>query len=331
MSAQRARVHVISTGGTIACRPVSPTQVTGYSSFAFTADQLLAGIPGLDRYADVTAEQLFSVGSSALSDENLLTLARRVEQVLASGGADGVVVTHGTDTMEETAFFLHLTVHSDKPVIVTGSMRPSSVLSADGPLNLLNSIAAAADSASRGMGVMLCLGDLLLSARDAMKTSTYRTDAFQCMEGGVLGSVIGAQAYYSYAPVRPHTLHSEFSLGRIESLPHVEVVYTHIGCTDLLLRSAAENGCRGIVIAGTGNGSVPPVVRDFFSAPGRPVWVRSSRVPGGRVGLNGGVDDEALGAVAGCGFSPHKARILLQLALTVTNDIPRIRDIFARY
>ncbi len=326
-------VYVLSTGGTIAAKPVSPTQTTGYTSFAFDARALVDAIPGIEERVHITAEQIFAMGSCMLGDGELLRLAARLNEVLARDDVDGAVLTHGTDTMEETAFFLNLTVRSRKPVVVTGAMRPSTVLSADGPLNLLNAILAAADRQSCGMGVLVCMDDRLLSARDAVKASTYRTDAFQCMEGGRLGAVIGSEVYYDYAPLRPHTAQSRFDVSGLSALPRVEIVYTHTGCGELLLRAALESRCRGVVVAGSGNGSVPPALRDLYhSWPGeKPVFVRASRVPGGRVGRNGGMPDEQYGSVASGAFSPQKARLLLQLALTQTSDIAEIRSIFASY
>lgn len=326
-------VHVFATGGTIAAKPASPTQTTGYSQMALTADDLVAGIPGIEERVYITAQQIFTVASSALGDAQLLQLSRAVNDMLADETVDGVVITHGTDTMEETAFFLNLTVHSDKPVIVTGAMRPSTVLSGDGPLNLMNAILAAADPKSRGMGVMVCMNDHLLAARDVMKTSTYKVETFRCAEGGCLGSVMGGIVRYYYTPLRPHTVHSEFDVRPLTELPRVEIVYTHIGCGAQMFRAALESGCRGVVVAGTGNGSIPPEIREMYLGwtGEKPVFVRASRVPDGLVGDYSGERDRKNGTVPSCGFSPQKSRLLLQLALTVSSERDYLCGVFERY
>lgn len=332
---QRAlpHVHVFATGGTIAARPASPTQTTGYSQMALTGDDLVAGIPGIEEHARITTEQIFAVASSALGDAELLRLSNAVNDMLADDDVDGVVITHGTDTMEETAFFLNLTVHSTKPVVVTGAMRPSTVLSGDGPLNLMNAILTAADPKSRGMGVMVCMNDHLLAARDVMKTSTYKVETFQCAEGGCLGSVMGGIVRYYYTPLRPHTVHSEFDVRSLTALPRVEIVYTHIGCGDRMFRAALESGCQGVVVAGSGNGSVPAPIREMYRdwTGEKPVFVRASRVPGGFVGDYSGERDRKNGTVPSCGFSPQKSRLLLQLALTVSSEREYLCGVFERY
>ena len=330
---RKRSVYVISTGGTIASSPVNSTQTTAYSGIKFCADELIDCIPGVRERFDLKAEQIFSVGSSALTDADLLKLSRRINDLLASDGVDGVVVTHGTDTMEETAFFLNLTVHSSKPVIITGSMRPTTVLSADGPLNLYNSIVAAADIQSQGKGIMVCMNDKLMPARDVVKASTCHVDAFICAEYGPLGTVNGGRVRYNYNPSKPHTVQSEFDVSELTELPRVEIVYTHISCGDFMFRAALQSGCDGIVIAGTGNGSAPPDIR--AACMGRsgdaPAVVRASRVQGGYVGESGAFGDIKHRTVASGDFPPHKARILLQLALTKTKDIEQLRRIFERY
>lgn len=330
---RKPSVYIISTGGTIAAKPVSQTQTTSYSAMDFDANDLIDCIPGIRERFSLDAEQVFTVGSSALTDSHLLQLSRRTNELLAREDIDGIVITHGTDTMEETAFFLNLTVHSSKPVVLTGSMRPTTVLSADGPLNLLNAITVAAAPQSMGKGVIVCTNDQILPARDVTKTSTFRVDTFQCLEHGPLGSVFGSEVLYRYAPAAPHTLQSEFNVMDMTSLPRVEIVYTHISCGDFMLRAAMESGCDGIVLAGTGNGSLPPPIRDLCRSRGEdsPAIVRASRVPGGYVGISGVVPDDIHRTIPSCGFSPQKSRILLQLALTKTKDLNALREIFSRY
>ena len=325
-------VYVIATGGTIASKSVSQVQATGYSELSFDADALIGCIPGIAEQVELKAQQLFSIDSSDMTDERLLQLAQRINQVLQDDSVDGVVVTHGTDTMEETAFFLNLTVRSNKPVVLTGAMRPTTVLSADGPMNLYNAILAAADPQSRGKGVVVCMNDQLLPGRDVIKTSTCRVDAFGCAEYGCLGTVVGGKARYSYGPLRPHTEQSEFDVSGLDRLPRVEIVYTHISCEDTMLRAAVERGCDGVVIAGTGSGSAPEAIRNFCKAhKGKLPVVRASRVMGGRICPSGLFADETCGTIPAGDLPPHKARILLQLALTQTTDLDQLRRIFQKY
>ena len=329
----KPRVYVIATGGTIASKPISATEATGYSQLAFDAKDLIACLPGIEEQVQLQAQQLFAIDSSDMTDGHLLQLANRINAVLVDDSIDGVVVTHGTDTMEETAFFLNLTVHSHKPVVLTGAMRPTTVLSADGPMNLYNAILAAADPQSRNKGVMVCMNDQLLSGRDVIKTSTHRVDTFQCAEYGPLGTVISGKVRYSYASTRPHTMQSEFDISGLTELPKVEIVYTHISCEDAMLRAAMESGCDGVVLAGTGSGSAPEAIRKLCAArkEGQPVVVRASRVTGGYVCPSGLFDDEACNTVPAGDLPPHKARILLQLALTKTKDLAQLRKMFEKY
>ncbi len=325
-------VFILSTGGTIASKPTSPTATTGYHETAFCARDLIDCIPGIREEFDLEAEEVFSVDSSVLEDSHLLTLAHKANKILARPEVDGLVITHGTDTMEETAFFLNLTVKSKKPVVLTGSMRPTTVLSADGPMNLLCAIRAAGDKNSIGKGVMIAFSDRLWPARDATKVSTYHTDAFHCPENGPLGTVIDKVRYY-YTSTRPHTVHSEFDVSNLESLPRVQIVYNHINTEDTMLKSALASGCDGIVLAGVGNGTLPPVIREALQnrSEDAPLIVRASRVVSGFVSPTGSFSDREEGILPSGGFSPQKARILLQLALTKTRDYETLYEIFDRY
>ncbi len=338
----KARIHIISTGGTIASKTVSVTQTTGYGAkpnasseregVGLLAADLIASVPGIEEIVDISAENIYTVPSSAVEPSNLLALAKRVNEVLASDEIDGVVITHGTDTLEETAFFLHLTVKSKKPVVIVGSMLPASVLSAGGPLNLYNAILAAASPESAGMGVIVSMAGRLLSARDAAKLSTYMTDAFRVMEYGALGSACGGKILYYYAPLRPHTHLSEFDISKVEKLPDVEILYMYQGCPDAGIRSAVERGVDGIVVAGLGCGAIPPHVRGYYkSLDHKPPLVRATRVPSGYLAGHGATPDDEYSTIPAGDFTPHKARILLQLALTKTKDLNEIREIFQKY
>lgn len=326
-------IHIIATGGTIGYNPASEEESIGLSAARLDISELLGKIPQIKEVARVTHEQLFQIGSTSITDKHWLTLLARVNELAAQPDIDGIVITHGTDTLEETAFFLHLTAKTQKPIVLTGAMRQASDLCAEGLLNLVNAIITAACPESRGMGALIVMDQHILCARDAIKCSTYRVGAFMGTEYGCLGKIVHNQALYAYAPLRPHTTKSEFDLQGLEQLPRVDIVYGYSDCGDMLLRSAIEKGCQGIVYAGTGSGILHPDIRALYEKEGAslPLLVRSSRVPAGGVLLNNYMDDDLYHTVASEDFTPQKARILLKLALTQTRDLQQIRRIFARY
>lgn len=331
MTERKPRVAILGVGGTIASKAVAPTCSTGYSTIGFDADALIDCIPGIREEFELEAQQLFALDSCKLEDHHLLAISRKVNELLERDEVDGVVLTHGTDTMEETAFFLNLTVKSKKPVILTGAMRPAEVVSADGPMNLLCAIRAAGAEESRGKGVMIAFENRLWPARDVTKMSTYHVDAFRCPENGPLGTVIDG-VRYNYASVRPHTADSEFDVRALEKLPRVQIVYQHVDSGDLMLRSAMKTRPDGIILACVGNGTVPPALKEaLLPSPHRPCIVRASRVTSGFISPCGFLSDEEYRLIPGGGFNPQKARILLQLALTKTRDYHELCDIFDRY
>ena len=330
-------ICVISTGGTISVNAGSKTEFTGYSSEGrpdgrLDSEQLVQMIPGIEAFADITAKTAFAVPSSAIGEKELLTLGRIVNETLEQPDIDGVVVTHGTESMEETAFFLHMTVKSEKPVVITGSMFPSAVLSADGPVNLYDAVLAAASPQSRGMGVLVCMCGRLFSARDIVKTSTFRLDAFKVMEYGALGNVVGSEVYYYYKPVRPHTVNTEFDLQSIRKLPKVEIIYTYQGCSEVLLKAAVESGADGIICAGMGSGAIPPDMRNYYKGlEKKPFLVRGTRAYSGYTARHSATPDDEFHTIPAGDFTVLKARILLQLGLTVTNDYESLKAIFQKY
>ena len=327
----KPRVHVITTGGTVACAPAESLRSTGYHDAVFDAKALLAPLCGIEEKITITTEEIFRVGSRRITDENLLALSKRVNQVLSREDVDGVVITHGTDTMEETAFFLNLTVKSEKPVILTGSMRPTGAISADGPGNLLCALLAASSQEARGKGVMIAFADHLWPARDVRKVSTYHTDAFQCSEGGALGMVVDKARFY-YTPCRPHTASSGFDLIHVKTLPKVEIFFGKIAEDERALKIILESGFDGVVIAGVGNGNLTSGMKNLLSpTKGRPFVVRSSRTMSGPISQSGSLSDQEMELIPGGSFSPQKVRILLQIALTKTKNYREICDIFDRY
>lgn len=328
----KPKIHIIATGGTIAGVASSSTS-TAYTAGAATIDALLAAVPEVNDLADIDGEQLCSIGSQDMNDEVWLKLAKRINQLLNNEGYDGVLITHGTDTMEETAYFLNLTVHSDKPVILVGAMRSSTAISADGPANLYNGIAALADPASKGRGVMCCMNNQLLDAKDVIKRHTTDCATFAGGTFGSVGYVYGDKAYYYRQLETKHTVNSEFDVTNIEKLPQVGIVYGYANCSPLPFKAFVDAKFDGIVLAGVGDGNF---YKDVFPYAEQAVKdgiivVRSSRCPTGPTCLNGEVDDDKYHFCASLNLNPQKSRVLLMLALTKTHDWQQIQKYFQEY
>jgi L-asparaginase len=325
-------ITVLATGGTIAGSAPSATQ-PGYTSGKIDIQGMIQAVPDLERLARIEGEQISNVGSQDMSFEIMIHLARRINALLATKGKDGVVITHGTDTMEETAFFLNLTVKSSKPVVMTGAMRPFTALSADGPLNLYNAVAVAADPDANGRGVMVVMNDRIHGAHSLTKTNTTSVETFLSPVNGLMGTVIYGAIQYFRGPFRNHTHLSEFSLEGVTSLPRVDIIYA---CADMppdLVDCSVANGAVGIVIAGDGNGNMnKATLQKAAQMADRGIFiVRSSRVPTGTVGRNMEVDDDAHQLIASDELNPAKARILLMLALLKKRSFQQVQDLFYAY
>ena len=268
-----------------------------------------------------------------MNDALWLKLAARVNRLTADDEADGVVVTHGTDSMEETAYFLHLVVKSPRPVVLTGAMRPATSLSADGPLNLYNAVAVAADPEARGRGTIVVLNDDLHSARDVTKSNTTDVQTFVSPGPGLLGTASYGRIRYFRRPSRRHSVESEFSVEGQEDLPRVDILYAHANMHPDLVQASVAFGARGIVVAGMGNGNVTSAAAaELTEAVKRGlVVVRSTRVVSGDVGRNIELDDDRLGLVAADQLNPQKSRVLLQLCLVRGMDSAAVQDAFYRY
>ncbi len=327
---QRPRIVLLGTGGTIASSAIAATQLHDYAVTA-TIEAVLAAVPQVRELASIRCEQIVNIDSHAIDNGVLLMIARRVQAVLQEPDVDGVVLTHGTDTLEETAYFLNLTLKSSKPVVLVGAMRPATALSADGPLNLYSAFRLATCPDARGKGVLVMLNEKIMAARHASKTDTTAVDAFRSCEEGNLGRIAGGVVHFFNAPTRLHTLATEFSLAGIGELPQVDIVYDHQGAGMHLYRAAIEAGAKGIVLAATGNGSLSPSARAGAELARRQgvMFVRSSRVGQGVVSASG--DDELLGLVSANSLNPQKARMLLMLALGKTGDYRAVQGCFDRY
>src|SRR5262249_21880774 len=329
---KKANVVVLATGGTIAGAAATGTQ-SGYTSGKVTIDAMLDSVQGIRDLANLKGEQVANVGSQDMSFDIMLKVAKRINELLASPDVDGVVVTHGTDTMEETAFFLNLTVKSDKPVVMVGSMRPSTAVSADGPLNLYNAVAVAADPQSKGRGVLIAMNDQIQGAHSLTKTSTTAVQTFMSPLRGVVGvSAYGKNDYYNN-PSWKHTASSEFDVSNVTKMPRMDIIYADADMSPDLMDCSVNNGARGIVIAGVGNGNMNKASVDAAARAAKKgvVVVRSSRVPTGSVERNVEVKDDELGFVASHELNPQKSRILLSLALLKPNTPQQIQEMFNTY
>jgi L-asparaginase type II len=298
---------------------------------------LVNGVPEIQQHARVKVEQIANFGSPDITIEHWMTLAERINRIFAEDPeVAGVVVTHGTNTLEETAYFLNLTVKHDRPVVLVGSMRPATAISADGPLNLPNAIRAAASSEARGKGVLIVMNDEINAARDASKTNTLRVETFRASDLGYLGYVDADKVVFYRASTKRHTVNSEFDISGKTVLPAVEIVYSYVQPSPVIIQALASSGVNtGIVFAGTGAGLLSSfekaALAPILSGPvaNRPILVRSNRTGSGRVVARDEYD--RMGMIPADTLNPQKARILLMLALTKTNDLAEIKRIFTEY
>ena len=330
--AKKPKVVILATGGTIAGAAASQTDA-GYKSGAVGVDILIQAVPQLKELADVSGEQIASIGSQDMNDEVWLKLGKRVNELLARPDVDGIAITHGTDTLEETSYFLDLVTKSDKPVVLTGSMRPSTAMSADGPLNIYNAVAIAADPTARGRGVLVAIDDDVHAAHDIIKTHTTDVATFSSGEAGLVGAVLFGKTIWYRTPVQVHTKASEMSIDGVKALPRVDIIYAHANMSPDIITSAAKSGAKGLVIAGVGDGNMTAPAWEAAKQVVKQgvVVVRSSRVNGGIVRRNIEVNDDQAGTVGSMELNPAKARVLLQLALLKSTDAKKIQSYFDRY
>jgi L-asparaginase len=325
-------IKVLATGGTIAGAQASATDY-GYKSGAYDVNSLLKAVPNLDKLAVITGEQVANIGSQDMNDEVWLKLAKRLNAVLAEPGTSGALITHGTDTLEETSYFLSLVTRSDKPVVMVGSMRPATAISADGPGNIYNGVAVAADPRAKGKGTLVCLNDEIHYARNVVKTDTTSVQTFRSLNRGPAGVVHTGKIDWFEPMDRKLGAASEFSADGLDKLPRVDVIYAHANMSADLIDAAVANGAKGIVVAGVGDGNMTTPALDALTkvAKGGIVVVRSTRLPAGIVLRNNEVNDDEKGFIASGELNPAKSRVLLQLALTKTNDPVRIQRMFYEY
>ena len=328
------RVRLLATGGTIAG---AQTAGRGYRAAALSIEALVAAVPQLSKLAQLDVEQVAKLGSQDMTETVWRKLAARTQAALDEPAIAGVVITHGTDTMEETGYFLNLVVHSEKPIVLVGAMRPATAMSADGPMNLFNAVAVAA----RARGVLIVANDEIHFAREVAKTNTTQLGTFHSGHRGLAGLVNAGRPHFYAPPVRRHTTTSEFSTWRgrparglaFPSLPRVDIIFAHAGMDRALIDAAVRAGARGLVIAGVGDGNLgAPALAACAAATKKGVAiVRSSRTGGGVVERNIEIDDDRLGFIAADELNPQKARVLLMLALTRTRDPRALQEMFFAY
>ncbi|EMJ8698418.1 type II asparaginase, partial [Campylobacter upsaliensis] len=282
MAEAKPKVAILATGGTIAGSIDSAVATTGYTAGVVGVDVLIKAVPEIQNLAKIEGQQIANIDSSNMRDEIWLKLAQEINKLFASG-VDGVVITHGTDTMEETAYFLNLTIKSDKPVVLVGAMRPSTAISADGPKNLYNAVALAADKNAKG--VMVAMNDKIQSARAVVKTHTLNVDAFSSPDFGDMGYIVDGKVYFYNNVAKAHTKKTPFDVKNLKELPKVDILYSYSNDgSGVAAKALFENGTKGIVVAGSGAGSIHEAQKEVLKellTKGLKVAV-SSRVVAGR-------------------------------------------------
>ncbi|AOH51128.1 type II asparaginase [Campylobacter jejuni subsp. jejuni] len=331
MKKAKSRIAILGTGGTIAGFIDSTIATTGYTAGAIDIDVLIKAVPQIRDLADISWEQIANIDSSNMCDEIWLRLAKKIAKLFAEG-IDGVVITHGTDTMEETAYFLNLTIKSDKPVVLVGAMRPSTAISADGPKNLYNAVALVANKEAKNKGVMVAMNDKILSARGVVKTHSLNVDAFSSPDFGDLGYIVDGKVFFYNNVTKAHAKNAPFDVSKLTSLPKVDILYSYSNDgSGVAAKALFEHGTKGIVVAGSGAGSIHKNQKDVLKEllkKGLKVVV-SSRVVAGCVAVSD--SDEKLGFISAEDLNPQKARVLLILALTKTSDPKKIQEYFLKY
>jgi L-asparaginase len=332
VQAQLPRVIILATGGTIAGAGASSDRA-GYTAGKIPIDDLIGSIPTVKKIASITGEQVASVGSQDMTTDIWKKLAVRANEIFQKNEADAIVITHGTDTQEETGYFLDLVITSDRPVVLTGSMRPATAISADGPKNLYDAITVAIDPKSKGRGVLISFNEGIFDAREVMKLSTTKVNAFGSPNSGPVGQVYDGKVEYYSTSMREVNVNTPFSVKADTKLPRVDIVYMYADAPpdqiDMLIGKKVD----GIVIAGVGNGNFNKAYMDAVkrAVAAGIVICRASRAPSGRVVLHDEINDDELGTIVSDDLTPQKARILLMLGLTKTKDKKALQQYFFKY
>ena len=334
MADRKPLIHVIGTGGTIAGIGPDRLDYTQYAELGkkFSIEQSLDRISEINALADIQSEDMISVGSPAIGPKEWLQLSKRINTVLNSAKVEGVVVTHGTATLEETAYFLHLTVKSKKPVVITGAMRPPTAFGTDADLNLIDAVRVAASPHATDKGVVTVLNNEIHCARDVYKANTLRVETFRANELGFLGySDSDGEVLFYRSPLRKHTYSTDFDVATLTELPRVDIVYAYAGSDNLLIDAVRQNKSDGMVLTGFGSGTLPPIMLETgaeTTQEGIPV-VLASRSTAGRIVITPRITK--LGFLVADNLHPQKARILLMLGLTITKNHDILQEMFMVY
>lgn len=324
-------IVVVATGGTIA-GVGEKGKTVAYHAGEISVDDILISIPNVKKLANISEVQLMNIDSNEMNEEKWCLLSHTINELIKQEDVDGIVVTHGTDTIEETAYFLNLTIDSHKPVVITGAMRPATATSADGPYNLYQAISLASCEEAMGQGVMVLFSNTIYSGRDVQKVNNYKIDAFDQKSFGCLGYMQDEHVYFFSISFKLHTYYSIFSKQLPTQLPKVAIAYYYVGAEASILEYLA-NSHEGIVLVGSGNGNYSKEWMEMIEKcyqEKHTIFVRSSRVPLGIV-FNDHVFDPHQRCIASNTLSAQKARILLSLALSQTHDIQEIKEIFETY
>ncbi len=323
-------VAILATGGTISARGKTATQMTGYQSGLVGVEEIIAAVPEVQQFANISGEQITNVSSPSLTFEIVGQLIKRINELLA-GDIDGIVVTHGTSTLEETAYLTNLLIKTEKPVVFTGAMRPATALSADGAVNLLNAVMLAGHPQAIDKGVLVMLNGQISPSRDVTKTNTMSVETFKCPELGFIGYIQNNTPYFFRSTNKRHTGNSAFTVNDLAAVPRVDIVYGYLNDDTVHVDAAVKAGAKGIVIASPGHGTMSQTIKQGLINARKQgvVIVKTSRCGSGIVTRV--EDDNATNFVVGGSLNAQKARILLMLALTKTSDPLEVQRIFDEY
>lgn len=330
--AQNVRVKILATGGTIAGAGASATRAA-YKAGELPIDELLNAVPDIHKLAKVTGEQVASIGSQDMSVDIWLKIAKRVNEIFKNNEADAIVITHGTDTQEETSYFLSLAIKYDNPVVLTGSMRPATAISADGPKNLYDAVVVAASPKSKGRGVMVAMNEMVFSGRDVTKSNSTSTATFQSADFGPVGLVYDGFVEYYRKTERLSGKDAPWDITNVTKLPRVEIAYMYADAPATAVNAFVKDKVDAIIFAGVGNGNMNKTNLDALATAVKSgvVVCRDTRTYSGRVTLHDEVDDDKYGFIVADDLNAQKARILLMLALTVTKDKAKLQDYFFKF
>lgn len=332
-NSKKPTIEILATGGTIAGTASSQTS-TIYKAGSLTAEQLIASVSGLSDLANIKYTQVYSKDSGDVTLNDWIKLAVQVQKYADDPSVDAIVITHGTDTMEETAYFLNLVTKTSKPIVLVGAMRPATSMSSDGPLNLYNAVAVASNKLSVGRGVLVAMNEKIFDARNVTKSNTTEAEAFQEPNGGTIGNVFMGKVSYHAIEMRANTSNTPFSINKDSKLPDVAIIYGYAGVnTEMLDHILETKDLKGIVIAGVGDGNIPNYEKDFLIKARKKgiVIVRSSRVGSGTVTEDYNNLDTTYDLISADNLNPQKARILLMLSLMKNNDLKEIKNNFLTY